>query len=287
MNSCYSLHNIEPLNGSNFKTWKERIELYLGLQGLDVCLREPQPVLNDTSPEAIIVKDREWHKTNRMAKLIMKQTMSPMVRGSVAEPDTALGFMTAIGLKFKENEKAEISALLDQLLGMKFDTSESVREHIMKIIHITTRLGELEIAFSDAFIVHLALIRLPPSFGPLKTAYFSQKEKWDLNELIEICVQEEELIKSHGTVSVNLVNKQKWKGKGKAVASSAANSGEGTSGTKPYQLGPKKGVNKGKKPGTFKCFFCKKEGHIKKNCTGFKDWLVKKGLHNKEGTKEK
>ena len=26
-----------------------------------------------------------------------------------------------------------------------------------------------------------------------------------------------------------------------------------------------------------KCFFCKKKGHMKKNCTGFQKWLEKKG----------
>ncbi|XP_061999598.1 uncharacterized protein LOC133716992 [Rosa rugosa] len=139
--------------------------------------------------------------------------------------------------------------------------------------------GELD--FSSCYTHH-------SFFGQLKTTYFTQKDKWDLNELIAICVQEEDRIKRDGPLVVNLISKSKWKGKGKAVASSAVNSGEGTSGTKPYKLGPKKSVNsKGKKPGVFKCFFCKKEGHMKKNCQGFKDWMAKKGLSKQESSKEK
>ncbi|XP_024160477.2 uncharacterized protein LOC112167659 [Rosa chinensis] len=288
LNSGISLSNIEPLNGSNFKRWKENVELYLGLQGIDFCLTEPEPVINDQSDEPSIARHRDWHRANRMTKLILKQTMSPIVRGSVVEPETALEFMTAIGLKFTENVKAEISLLLDRLITSKYDASGSVREHIMKIIQITTRLANLDIVFPDAFIVHLALRNLPATFSPLKTAYFAQKEQWDLNELIAICVQEEELHKREGTVSVNLVNKLSWKGKGKATGSSAvavAGSGEGTSGVKSTKLSPKKAAGKMKKAGNFKCFFCKKEGHIKKNCKGFKDWLAKKGLPNKEGPK--
>ncbi|XP_061999022.1 uncharacterized protein LOC133716328 [Rosa rugosa] len=286
--SGLSLATIEPLNGCNFKKWKESIELYLGLQGIDWCLTEPEPLIDDTSSDLVIVKHREWVRANKMTKLILKQTMTVVVRGSIADKDTATEFMAAIALKFRENEKAEISLLLDMLMGINYDSSKSVREHIMKIIDITTRLGDLEIPLPVEFIVHQSLRTLPAFFGQLKTTYFTQKDKWDLNELIAICVQEEDRIKRDGPLVVNLISKSKWKGKGKAVASSAVNSGEGTSGTKPYKLGPKKSVNsKGKKPGVFKCFFCKKEGHMKKNCQGFKDWMAKKGLSKQESSKEK
>ena len=98
-----------------------------------------------------------------------------------------------------------------------------------------------------------------------------------MNELIAICVQEEERIKRDSEPVVNLVTKPKFKsGKGKFAAANGASSGEGTSGTKA--LGPKKPWNKKvKKAGTFECFFCKRKGHMKKNCQGFKDWLAKKG----------
>ncbi|PRQ22270.1 putative transcription factor interactor and regulator CCHC(Zn) family [Rosa chinensis] len=192
--------------------------------------------------------------------------MSTIVRGSVAEQETALEYMTAIGLKFKENEKAEIHLLLDKLIKTKYEASGSVREHIMSIIQTTTRLRDLNVAFPDAFIIHICFENLPASFVPLRTAYFAQKEQWDLNELIAICVQEEELLKRDKSISVNLVNKPNWKGKNKASGSNTIVASEGTNGTKAVKLGPKKFGGKGKKSGNFKCFFCKKEGHIKKNC---------------------
>ncbi|XP_040365801.1 uncharacterized protein LOC112175654 isoform X2 [Rosa chinensis] len=80
---------------------------------------------NDQSDEPSIDRHRDWHRANRMTKLILKQTMSPIVRGSVVEPETSLEFMTAIGLKFTENVKAEISLLLDRLISSKYDASET------------------------------------------------------------------------------------------------------------------------------------------------------------------
>ncbi|XP_062011363.1 uncharacterized protein LOC133727956 [Rosa rugosa] len=196
LNYGYSLSNIEPLNGSNFNKWKENVELYLGLLGIDICLREPQPIPDDQSTDLDHVKYREWERTDRMTKLILKQTMSPIVRGSVAEPETALEYMTAIGQKFIQNEKAEIHLLLDKLTGTQYDPAGSVRELNIDIIRTTTRLGDLNVVLPDAYIIHVCFKHLPASFAPLRTAYFAQKEQWDLNELIAICVQEEELLKS-------------------------------------------------------------------------------------------
>lgn len=135
---------------------------------------------------------------------------------------------------------------------MKFNPSESVREHIMRMIEITSSLSDLNMPFPADFVVHQALRTLPVSFNQLKTTYFAQKDKWDLNELIAICVQEEERIKRDSEPVVNLVSKPKFKqGKGKFAAANGASSGEGTSGTKA--LGPKKPWNKKvKKTRTFK-----------------------------------
>jgi hypothetical protein len=67
--------------------------------------------------------------------------MTNIVRGSIFDKwDTPKAFMDDISLKFKENEKSEISHLLDQLIGMQYNTAGSVSEHIMKMVGITTSL---------------------------------------------------------------------------------------------------------------------------------------------------
>lgn len=66
-----------------------------------------------------------------------------------------------------------------------------------------------------------------------------------MDELIVMCVQEEERLKREGLLSGHLAT-QGHKGKG-----------------------PKEGKQKGKKSpnhGNLKCFFCKEKGHLKKDC---------------------
>ena len=268
-----SLATIEPLTGSNFKKWRADIEIYLGLLNIDFCLIEDEPVITDDTPDQVRAHAAEWTRANRMTKLILKRTMSDTVRGSVSEEGTAREYLENIAEKFTESAKGETSVLLDSFIAMKYNGTSGVREHIMKMIDITTKLKDLKIDVDAQFLVHMALNSLPVSFSQLKTTYNAQKDKWTLNELISICVQEEERMKKEEVV-VNLVNKpqpkhHKPKGKKNGSSSSAA--------AKNPTLAPKPNNLKAKKNTSFKCFFCKREGHMKRECTKYKDWVKKRG----------
>jgi len=92
-------------------------------------------------------------------------------------------------------------------------------------------------------------------------SYNTQKDKWSLNELISHCVQEEERLQRDRYESAHLSstsqNKKRKKTKGVAEGSS-------------QQKKPKKDEE-------FTCYFCKKSGHMKKECSKYVTWRVKKG----------
>ena len=110
---------------------------------------------------------------------------------------------------------------------------------------------------SDSFLVHYILCTLPLQYASFKISYNTNKDKWSINELITMCVLEEERLIMEEGERVNLTVHGKKKG---------------------HQ--PK---NKGKIPAQpvikkeSKCFFCKKKGHMKKDCLKFKSWMDKKG----------
>ena len=110
---------------------------------------------------------------------------------------------------------------------------------------------------SDTFLVHYILNTLPQQYSPFKIFYNTHKDKWSINELLTICVQEEGRLMMEEGKKVNLTTfrkkrKNQAKRKGKI----------------PVQPGIKK---------ESKCFFYKKKGHIKKDYSKFKIWLDKKG----------
>jgi hypothetical protein len=67
------ISGITLLNGTNFSTWKEQIEIYLGVLKIDQALRvdKPAALTNESS-----VDDKanfaKWEHSNRMSLMIMK-----------------------------------------------------------------------------------------------------------------------------------------------------------------------------------------------------------------------
>ena len=68
---------------------------------------------------------------------------------------------------------------------------------------IANHLSSLKITIDESFLVHQALNSLPTKFGQLKSIYTAQSETWNVNQLIYVCVQEEERIKKEHGESVN------------------------------------------------------------------------------------
>ncbi|RVW61091.1 Retrovirus-related Pol polyprotein from transposon TNT 1-94 [Vitis vinifera] len=91
--------------------------------------------------------------------------------------------------------------------------------------------------------------------------YNTHKDKWSINELMTMCVQEEGRLLMEQGESAMLVTQRKGK-KGKSQASQKGK----------QQIPPKSDIKKDEK-----CFFCKKKGHMKKKCLKFQNWLEKKG----------
>jgi hypothetical protein len=268
---------IETLTGNNFKKWKNDVEIYLGCWDLDLALREPEPpVIVHNSTRAEKDKAEKWERDNRLSLKIIKKAMTETVRGGIPECERALDYLKAVEEKYKESDKAEIANHMNSLMNLKFDGIGSVREHCLKLIDIATKLKALESPIADPMLVYLTLNSLPSQYSQLLTTYNTQRDKWSINELISICAQEESRIKKEkGKVvaTVNLIGKEENKNRqSKKPFNSSKNfhKASTSSGGSHY---PK--VNKN--PTVFKCFFCEKVGHLKRNCHKYKGWLAKKG----------
>ncbi|XP_061996495.1 uncharacterized protein LOC133714404 [Rosa rugosa] len=210
-----NLNNVLMLTGTNYRAWLDSVENYMGMhENIDYCFTEDKPEeLNEKSTKKDTDLYKKWHRSNRMAKNLIRTSMSKTVRGSIEEPELASDFLEHIGAKFKESEKAEAARLTKEFHDLKYMGSGGVREHIMKMININGRLRELLMGVRDEQVVHYALHSLPNSFSHLRTSYNSQKGNWTLDELISICVDEESRIKEEKepATTINLIEKPKRK----------------------------------------------------------------------------
>ena len=92
------MNSVPILNGTNFKDWKENIEIILGCMDLDLALRteEPPTPTAESTPEER--RDHEkWDRSNRMSIMIIRRSIPEVFRGTVSEDvTTAKEFLAEI-----------------------------------------------------------------------------------------------------------------------------------------------------------------------------------------------
>ncbi|KAK9714501.1 hypothetical protein RND81_06G099300 [Saponaria officinalis] len=247
-----NLSSIPVLNGTNFKDWKESMLIVLGCMDLDFAIRKDCPApLTDASSLDDKREFEKWERSNRMSLMIIKRGIPEAFRGAVSDEITgAKEFLAEIEKRFVKNDKAETSTLLQRLISRKYQFSKgNIREYIMEMSHIASKLKALKLDLSDDLLVHL-----------FKVSYNCQKEKWTLNELISYGVQEEERLKQDKAEVALLASTSKGKGKKRKFEPKAATKGP------DEQKENEESIS---------CYFCGKSGHIKKNCTRYHAWLAK------------
>lgn len=94
---------------------------------------------------------------------------------------------------------------------MKNDGSGGLNENIVKKCHTGAKLKSMEMEISDGFLVHLITSYLLPQFSPFTINYNATKVKWDIDELIVKCVQEEERFKAEKIDHMNQFKHSKKK----------------------------------------------------------------------------
>ena len=140
---------------------------------LDFALRMDRPASltnASTSEERRIFE--KWDRSNRMSLMIIKRGIPEVFRGAVSEEITdAIDFLTEIEKRFAKSDKAETSTLLQKLISMRFKGKENIREYIMEMSHLASKLKALKLELSNDLLMHLVLISLPPQFSQFKVSY--------------------------------------------------------------------------------------------------------------------
>ena len=98
--------------------------------------------------------------------------------------------------------------------SLRLTSVRGVREHIMQMRDNVAQLKKLEVEMLESFLVHYILNTLSHQYGPFKISYNTHKDKWSINELMTMCVQEEgRLVMEQGESAMLAM-----RGKGKSQA---------------------------------------------------------------------
>ena len=191
-----SLHShassIPALNGTNFSEWFEHVQFTLGVLDLDLALlvEKPEEVTAESTADQVS-HAKAWERSNRLSLMFIKMTIANNIKTSLPQTANASELLTAVKERFKSADKSLAGTLMAELTTMKYDGSRGVQQHILNMTDKAAKLGTLGMKVDESFLVQFILNSLPPQFGPFKIHYNTHKDKWNLNELTNMCIQEE------------------------------------------------------------------------------------------------
>ena len=184
--------NAPELTCENYKIWRERVLLHLGYMDIDYAIQKDEPPkVTDASTSVEIVLYERWERSNRLSLMFIKSKINASDRGPIEHHDKVRELLKAIDEQFKSSHKALASTLVTRFSTARLTEVKGVRAHINNIRDIVAQLKTLEVEMSESFLVYYILNTLPSAYAPFKISYNTHKDKWSINELMAMCVQEE------------------------------------------------------------------------------------------------
>lgn len=219
---------IVPLNGSNYPTWKVQCRMALMKDGVWSIVNG-----SETTPEEAGEGDRyaKFIARRDRALALIVLSIDPSLLYLIGDPITV---WNKLADQFQKKTWANKLQLRCKLYALRLKEGESVQEHIKSMIEIFEALSVIGDSVSEEDrVVHL-LASLPDSFNMLVTALEANPDVPQMEVVTERLLHEERKLNDRD-----------------------GSSGETTKAMPVCSSRFKK---------SFKCHYCWKPGHIKRNC---------------------
>lgn len=233
---------ITKLNNENYDSWKYKVELLLIREGLWDIVSKPEPAQPDATWKA---KDAQARAT---IGLLVEDNQLVHIRNKTTAATTWKALQ-------EYHRKASLSSkviLLKNLCGMKL--TENVEERIMSILK--DKLEAIGEDIKEELFIAMLLGSLPDSYNSLINALESRPEK-DLTISL---------------VKGKLIDEYRRRMSNSAVTNETQDKALKTR---------ERGQHTKSRQDAVECFFCKKKGHMKKECRKYKAWKEKSEKANK------
>ncbi|XP_022894072.1 uncharacterized protein LOC111408557 [Olea europaea var. sylvestris] len=132
--------------------------------------------------------------------------MGNNIKSTLPQNDNVKEYLKAVEDRFCSADKSLEGRLMAEFITMKFDGNRGMHEHVLEMTNLATRLKTLGMNVDESFLVQYILNSLPAQYRPFQIHYNTIKEKWNVNELLGMLVQEESRLKQQGQHFVNVTS---------------------------------------------------------------------------------
>ncbi|GAV91827.1 UBN2 domain-containing protein [Cephalotus follicularis] len=144
----------------------------MGIADINLAMISDMSVdITDTSSLAEREHHAKWERSNRLCLMSMKRSISEHLLGGLPETNDAREFFAAVGERYQLSSNAEVGSLMSELTGLRYDGLGGVREHILRMVHLQSKLRARDIPLPDSYVLSHTLNSLPVSFSQIKTTY--------------------------------------------------------------------------------------------------------------------
>lgn len=252
MNAAGVKFNV--LNKNNYETWKIQMRAILIKNNAwgyaDGSIARPEAVAGDNARQQAVAA---WVEADLKAQSDIVLAMSPSEILQIKNCTTTREIWTRLEGIYQSKGPVRKAALLNQLISLKMDKDDDVREYSRSFFETVGKLAELDVEINQELLAVMLLRSLPESYENFRCAVSSRD---DLPSLETLRIKIEEEFDARKNASQRFVPS--------AMVAKSSNNRSGQFNENRGSKNEKRDFSK--RDLKIKCYKCGKIGHRAKNC---------------------
>lgn len=245
-----SSSKMVSLNGMNYHSWKGKMQDLLFVKSMHL------PVFGSGKPES--KSDEEWKFEHQQVCGFIRMWVDDNVRNLVANETDAKKLWVALESMYASKTGNNKLYLLKQLINLKYVEGTPISNHVNEFQGLLDQLSNVGVTFEDEILGLWLLNTLPDSWETFRVSHTNSAPDNVMSfDYAKSGILNEEIRKrTQGTSSHTEVLFTEQRGR-------QQHKGQGN-----------RGKSRSKSRGKYKnieCYYCKKPGHVKKDCYKLKN----------------